>query len=118
MRRLVIVVLVLVSGCGTTQMASWSDRPARVRTAPAEKSRVALGPSPCADSLYVALKARPIDSLSDREYRYMMERDRACMEYQRTASATPAVIHQGVGTGVTILAVLGALAVIGLLMPR
>jgi hypothetical protein len=41
-------------------------------------------PSPCTDSLYVVLKARPLDSLSDREYRYLIERDKACAEYQQS----------------------------------
>lgn len=36
--------------------------------------------SPCSDSLYVALKQRPVDSLSAREYELFRERDRACIQ--------------------------------------
>ena len=35
---------------------------------------------PCSDSLYTALKKRPVDSLSAREYEMFRERDRACLQ--------------------------------------
>jgi hypothetical protein len=38
----------------------------------------ALAQSPCSDSSYLAMKRRPVDSLSAREYEVFRERDRAC----------------------------------------
>lgn len=38
--------------------------------------------SPCADSLYQSLRAKPLQDLSDREYEYFMQRENACTEYQ------------------------------------
>jgi hypothetical protein len=37
-------------------------------------------PSPCSDSLYLALKRKPVDSLSTREYELFRDRDRACLQ--------------------------------------
>lgn len=39
------------------------------------------GYHPCRDSLYSALKSRDINSLTDREYAYLMQRERACLDY-------------------------------------
>lgn len=38
--------------------------------------------SPCADSLYAALRAKPLQELSEREYQYFMQREKACTDYQ------------------------------------
>ena len=38
---------------------------------------------PCADSLYQVLRQKDINSLSEREWAYMQERDRACAVYQQ-----------------------------------
>jgi len=47
---------------------------------------------PCADSLYVALRRVPVDSLSPREYELFRVRDEACVRF-RTQAPAP------VGTG-------------------
>jgi len=39
-----------------------------------------ISPSTCSDSLYLALKQKPVDSLSTREYELFRERDRACLQ--------------------------------------
>ncbi len=48
--------------------------------------------SPCTDSQYLALKARPVDSLSEREYQFLRDRAQACLEVQKATAvkATPA----------------------------
>lgn len=38
---------------------------------------------PCQDSAYVAMRAQPVDSLSEREYQVFREREAACLEIQR-----------------------------------
>ena len=115
MRRLMIVGLlgVMVGGCSTVLPYQ------RPKPAPSSAA-AATAESPCVDSLYLSLKNRPMEDLTDREYRYMMERDRACAERQRQSqgAAMPVVVREGASDGVTILAVLGALALIGLLLPR
>ncbi len=49
--------------------------------------------SPCDDSLYVALRGRPLGDLTEREYAYRMQYEQACTEYQRTRPAVRAVEH-------------------------
>lgn len=39
--------------------------------------------TPCADSLYLSLRGKALDALSEREYEYFMQRERACVEHQR-----------------------------------
>ena len=46
------------------------------------------------------------------------QRDKACMEYQAGGGETKTVVERGAGTGTIVLAVIGSLALIGLLMPR
>jgi hypothetical protein len=78
--------------------------------------------SPCTDSLYVALMNRPIGSLSDTERNILMERDKACAEYQQahggTGARTGGGPHRGAGRLVTLglgaaLGVVIALLVVG-----
>ena len=46
----------------------------------------------CSDSLYKALKSRPVDSLSAREYELFRDRDRACLgSPAQSASPAPAL---------------------------
>ena len=37
--------------------------------------------SPCSDSLYLALKAIPLNKQSDREYQYFLAKDKDCVAY-------------------------------------
>lgn len=43
--------------------------------------------NPCLDRQYVELRSRDIDDMSEREYAYFLQRDRACTEHQRTIAA-------------------------------
>ncbi len=61
--------------------------------------------SPCRDSLFLVLRAQPLDSLSERQLRYMLQKDRECADYQN-------VHHQG---GDAAGAVLGGI-IIGVLV--
>jgi len=45
---------------------------------------------PCQDSLYLALRARPVDSLSEREFQLLRDRDRVCLETATLSAAGPA----------------------------
>lgn len=47
---------------------------------PALAGAQSTAPVACSDSLYLALKRRPVDSLSAREYELFRERDRACLQ--------------------------------------
>lgn len=44
--------------------------------------------NPCTDSLYVALKSKSLDEMSEREYEYFMRKDADCSEYQRSRMMT------------------------------
>lgn len=75
MRLAILVVILVLTGC----------------TMAPTPGQVAPEDSPCSDSLYVALQDKPLDSMTDREYAYFVEKDRACGEYQRTrAEVSPA----------------------------
>ena len=39
--------------------------------------------SPCRDSLYLVLRAQPLDSLSERQLRYLLLKDQECANYQQ-----------------------------------
>lgn len=73
MKRLLAVLLLWLaaSGCYTVP----KDGSDRLRPVTA---------SPCEDSLFVALHARPLDSLSEREYEYFMEKERQCAGWKET----------------------------------
>ncbi len=46
---------------------------------------------PCADSQYLALKARPVNGLSEREYQLLRDQQRACLDIQKLkAKSAPA----------------------------
>ncbi len=46
---------------------------------------------PCVDSAYLALKARPVDSLSEREFQLLRDHERLCLEvHQLTTGASGA----------------------------
>ena len=42
--------------------------------------------NPCADPLYQELRGKPLDQLTEREYAYFQQREKACIEYQRLAA--------------------------------
>jgi len=39
---------------------------------------------PCNDSLYISLKSKSLDDLSEREYEYFSEKEKECYEYNRS----------------------------------
>lgn len=41
-------------------------------------------PSPCEDAQFKRLRALPIGDLSEREYQYVRDREKACEDYQKT----------------------------------
>ena len=45
--------------------------------------------SPCEDSLYVALKSKPVGSMTLAEYTYFMEKNGECYEYERGRAPAP-----------------------------
>lgn len=83
---LLLAVSFVLSGCAGT---SGHPRGSPVAFSP-ENLKVPgpetpLANSPCSDSLYVSLKAKPLLEMSDREYGYFMQKDAACGEFQKTA---------------------------------
>jgi hypothetical protein len=44
-------------------------------------------PNPCMDSLYLALKQVPLDSMSNRQYEYFMQKDKLCLENLKSGLA-------------------------------
>lgn len=40
---------------------------------------------PCLDARYVEMKQRPLEELTEREYAYFLQRDKACTEYVQAA---------------------------------
>lgn len=47
-------------------------------------------PVACSDSTYLALKRRPVDSLSTREYELFRDRDHACLQQGGAPTSTTA----------------------------
>ena len=41
-----------------------------------------LAQNPCEDSTYLELKKKKLDEMSDREYEFFMQSDKACKEYK------------------------------------
>jgi len=74
---------------------------------PSGASGQTVPPSPCSDSLYVALKRRPVDSLSTREYELFRDRDRACLQ---SAGAQPSGVSGGAATSSDASSVAAAVA--------
>lgn len=68
-----------------------------------EAPRDTASTNPCADSQYTALRGKALDQMSEREYAYFLQRDRACTEHQRTITAT-APARQAVEKSDTALA--------------
>jgi len=71
---------------------------------------VTTAQSPCKDSLYLALKAKPLDSLTQREFNYYMVKAEECKEAkQEDKQIENAATYLGVillVTGVSTLIVL------------
>lgn len=60
-------------------------------------------PSPCDDPVLVQLKARPLDSLSTREYEYFMQKTKECADHRRAVllDPTPRKPHIREQTGIS-----------------
>lgn len=82
------VVLVAYSfastGCASSRPPSADTRSRTEKWDGATNTEAATRPEivagPCADSLYVALKSKPLDAMTDREYAYFVEKDRLCSQ--------------------------------------
>lgn len=70
------LLLALVLALGLSALASASGS--------AQEQPVAA--NPCADSLYQVLRGKALDKLSDREYEYFMQREKACTDHMRLAA--------------------------------
>lgn len=44
--------------------------------------------NPCKDSLYLELKKKDLDEMSEREYEVFKQKDKACQDYMNTVTAT------------------------------
>lgn len=53
---------------------------------PSRGAAQAVPASPCADSLYQALRTKPLNDLTEREYEYFKQREKTCTEFQRLAA--------------------------------
>lgn len=82
----------IVLAAAVALVALAAIRPAAAQTAPPAVA------SPCADSLYQVLRGKGLEALTEREYEYFKQREKACVEYQqlrslvdrpREAAATP-----------------------------
>ena len=93
--------------------------------------------SPCDETLYLELKKKPLNDMSQREYEYFQQKDKECAEYRRLlllkgdqpkalpatpqggVANEPAVQKQGLGAGaiiaISILCTIGVLLVLGAL---
>lgn len=80
MRRLLALSLAVLTACAPLTPPADTPPP----STPAAPAQAAATENPCTEQQYQNLKKRPINSLSEREYEYFMERDKACTEYQRT----------------------------------
>lgn len=84
------LVLVLLTGCYTSGVGkSPAEVPItqrEIERAPVTRARVvetsALSGGPCGDALYLELKEKPLDEMTDREHEYFTRKDEACTEYQ------------------------------------
>lgn len=54
---------------------------------------------PCQDSAYLAMRAQPVDSLSEREYEVFREREAACLEIQRARAGADEERERAVPAG-------------------
>lgn len=70
---------------------------------------------PCEDARYQELREQDVDDMSEREYEYFLQRDRACTEYQATkpqrdaAEATSRSLNN-IWAGAIMSSLVGALA--------
>ena len=51
----------------------------------------AVEPNPCTNPTYLALRERPLNELSEREYEHLRDLERACAEYQINLEAQKTV---------------------------
>lgn len=98
--RLILVcllVVAIITSCSTGPRYRPSDPVGRAMTtgtASSDRSAKAVpaimptASSPCSDSLYIALSHRKLESLTEREYTYFMQKDKDCTEYRRVAMQT------------------------------
>jgi hypothetical protein len=103
---------VFIAGC-YTNIAEKGDQ----ETAPQPKKIVSVDSNnPCRDSLFLALRAKPLEKLTEREFEMLKIREQACADYQKQVQRGEQV--QGTVSDVQDKAItvyiIGAIASIGL----
>lgn len=74
--------------------------------------------SPCNDSLYLVLKKVPLESMSERQYTYFIQKDKECASFQsvvlqeNTKNDRTEITKSYVNTYITIVVISGILALI------
>ena len=67
----------------------WNNEP--------QKTAPVVTAGPCADSLYIALKSKPLDEMSNREFAYFYDMDRLCTQsarYNQNAAQLAESMHR------------------------
>lgn len=88
---------------GLVALAACAPLPQQPTNSPPQRDTPAWPPpgvaaGPCADSAYVALKAKDLDEMSDREFAIFQQRDKACLDYQSETRITAAAKKQAEST--------------------
>ena len=67
----------------------------------------AVEPNPCTNPTYLALRERPLNELSEREYEHLRDLERACAEYQINLEAQKTVRRMDAWRRVVVIFLLG-----------
>lgn len=106
-----IVGPVLLSSC-YTQVGPSIDE-----TLPSRRAElIADLPSPCDDSLFVALQGVPLDSLSIREYDYLRTKEQQCFEWRGEQRAQARAEPKGQSAWGVVGIVLTTIIVLGIVL--
>jgi len=91
-KTLVLLAVVMQIGCAPyhTVPADFDDQPLTPRIHP-EVLAAPIAESPCTDSLYLSLKSKSLESMTEREYQYFIQKDAACSEFQRMRAETKTI---------------------------
>ncbi len=86
-------IVLLISAAWTAALASRADALGLQADAPTDEgpapAAVESRVSPCEDSLFVALKSKPLGSMTFTEYTYFMAKSGECFEHERGKAPPP-----------------------------
>lgn len=76
------------------------------------------GPNPCEDAQFKALKQKQLSDMTEREYQYFLEKDRACQQYatqtamvqEARSSYTPWLMYSLILGGAALIATIAIAA--------